>query len=319
MIEKNYDYEENNRQKELTEIKSILEDIKVSTSTHFSESNHLWNDSETSFESFSFNNRAVSSIRNYQVSSKSATSNRTHTSLFSRILNSAHGQSEPDNETVGRDEISVSQHSRRPKSYSINKFRDVSDRLSAEFFRDPQSKVKLNLNDPEIDDSDYEYQENGEFLKYSRKEKRNLFSHQSNMSQKCSLFPCDSLKSYTSMVGPKKDRNQYELQSLCLKRQLDEKLIKIQMDLTLKNVKKKNVEFSNFKVNEREVEEQNLIKNKSIRRPLRRARSGREILHKVSSLKIKADYCRRENEINFRHDDRNVRYGIKIYFGDLII
>ena len=141
VIEKNYDYEENNRQKELTEIKTILEDIKVSTSTHLSESN-LWNDSETSFESVSFNNRAVSSMRNYQVSSKSAASNRTHTSLFSRILNSAQEKSETENEPDGREEMSVSRHSKRPKSYSINKFRDVSCRLSADFFRDPKQRIK---------------------------------------------------------------------------------------------------------------------------------------------------------------------------------
>lgn len=308
VIEKNYDYEENNRQKELNEIKNILEDIKVSTSTHLSESN-LWNDSETSFESASFNNRAVSSIRNYQVS-KSATSNRTHTSLFSRILNSAQEKSETENEPDVREEMSVSRHNKRPKSYSINKFRDVSCRLSADFFRVPKQRIKSNLNDQETDDSDYDYQENGEFIKYPQSEKRNLLSHQSNLSQKCNLFPCDLLKSYTSMIGPKKDRNQFELQSLCLKRQLDEQLIKIQSVLPVKNLKKKNVEFSKAGKNEREQEEQNLIKNKSIRRPLRRSRSGREILHKVSSLKIKADYCRRENEINFGHDDRNIRYGL---------
>jgi hypothetical protein len=303
VIEKDFDYEENNRLKEINEIKTVLEDIKVSTSTHFSESN-FDNDSEISFDSLSFNNRTVSSIKNYQVSSKSAASNRTHTSLFSRILNSAYDQSEPD-EFTGRDDGSSTR--RRPKSYSIIKFRDASCRLSADFFRDPMQKVKTNSKNNEAEDSDFDYQDNGEFMRYARSEKRNLLSHQSNINEKCSLFPCDLLKSYTSMCGPKKDRNQHELKSLCLKRVLDEKLIKIQNELNMKNFKKKNVEF---KQNERQLEEQNLVINKSIRRPLRRSHSGREILHKVSSLKIKADYCRRENEINFRRDDRNVRYGM---------
>jgi hypothetical protein len=314
VIEKNYDNKENNWFKSFIETKQTLEDIRVSTSTHMGDSN-LWNESMVSFESLSFNARSrfdASSIKNYQTSSKSTSSNKTQMSLFSQILNSA--REKASEKYTARDSVSAPSTIRPPKRYSINKFQDASCRLSADFYKNSNRKVKLNLDDQDDDLDDY-YQETGE--NYRSMWLKSATSHHSDTSQKCTLFPCDLLKSYTSMLGPRKDRNQDQLESLCLRRMLNEKLLKIQYELGNKNnnssrsLKKKSVEFLNVGESEslEELSGSNLNANKSIRRPLRRARSGREVLHKVSSLKNKADYCRRENEINFRMDDRNVRYG----------
>ena len=96
VIEKNYDNEENTWFKSFCETKQTLEDIRVSTSTHVADTN-LWNESSAgSFESLSFNARSrfdASSIKNYQTSSKSTSSNKTQMSLFSQILNSARDKS----------------------------------------------------------------------------------------------------------------------------------------------------------------------------------------------------------------------------------
>ena len=225
-----------------------------------------------------------------------------------------------------RDTVSASTTSRprQAKRYSITKFADASCRLSADFFKNSSTrKVTLNVEneaanggepaDEDIDEYYHAQNYRGTWLKSAT-------SHHSEASQKCALFPCDFLKSYTSMLGPKKDRNEDQLESLCLRRMLNDKLSKMQSEMgeSSRSFKKKSVEFTQVIESDdenegvHELSGENLSRNKSIRRPLRRARSGREVLHKVSSLKNKADYCRRENEINFRSDDRNVRYGAEM-------
>ena len=52
-----------------------------------------------------------------------------------------------------------------------------------------------------------------------------------------------------------------------------------------------------------------LISNKSIRRPLCNLNTSKDFINKMKSLEAKAKYCQDQNKINFKKTDRNIRYG----------
>ena len=50
---------------------------------------------------------------------------------------------------------------------------------------------------------------------------------------------------------------------------------------------------------------------KSIRRPLRRLNSANEAISRAKELEQKAKQYKTQNERNFKHVDRNIRYGVQ--------
>ena len=50
------------------------------------------------------------------------------------------------------------------------------------------------------------------------------------------------------------------------------------------------------------------IVNKSIRRPLKRGRSAKDVLFKIKALQSKTQFCKEQNAINMNLTDRNIRY-----------
>lgn len=118
-----------------------------------------------------------------------------------------------------------------------------------------------------------------------------------------------SLKSYKSMIGFKNDRSEDQLKNFSLK--------KISNTRSMTEIDQE----SNCQICDDEIEEipqeslnsnylnEILAENKSVRRPLKSSASVREIFNKIKALENKCNYCREQNNINFKLDDRNVRYG----------
>lgn len=119
-----------------------------------------------------------------------------------------------------------------------------------------------------------------------------------------------NLKSYKSMVGFKNDRSESDLKSFSLKNILNNHSM-VEID-----------QNSNYHIceddDEDKIPKENLnsnylneilIENKSVRRPLKSSVSTMEIFSKIKSLENKCNYCREQTKINFKLDDRNIRYG----------
>ena len=114
----------------------------------------------------------------------------------------------------------------------------------------------------------------------------------------CSIFPCVTLKSYTSMIGEHKDRTKEQLECVAFKSVLN--------DRPQSTVSK--VRYQNFKSTT--ADNEFLFRTKSIRRPLKKGGSAtNDLLFKIKSLQTKVNYCQEQNAINFKSSDRNVRYG----------
>lgn len=142
-------------------------------------------------------------------------------------------------------------------------------------------------------------------------------SSDSNSNTKCTLFPCKFIKSYKSIVGSQNDRTEDQIESYWAKRFILDKSSRPATSATLKT----ETTLTYYDLTDEEDENSNsenlntnkfldaLIEYKSIRRPLRRYGSGKDIVNKMKSLENKVNFCREQNHINFSSDDRNVRYG----------
>lgn len=124
-----------------------------------------------------------------------------------------------------------------------------------------------------------------------------------------------NLKSYKSMVGFKNDRSEDQLKNFSIK--------KVSSFRSMADIdQNSNDQICDYDVDADDIEEDNaqeclnsnylneiLDENKSVRRPLKSSASVREIFNKIKSLENKCNYCREQNKINFKLDDRNIRYG----------
>lgn len=118
-----------------------------------------------------------------------------------------------------------------------------------------------------------------------------------------------NLKSYKSMIGFKNDRSEKDLKNFSLKRiSSNQSMIEIDQNSNYHICDDDDEDIPQERLNSNYLDEI-LIENKSVRRPLKSSASTMEIFTKIKSLENKCNYCREQTKINFKLDDRNVRYG----------
>jgi hypothetical protein len=224
--------------------------------------------------------------------------------------------------------------------YTINQFNDVS---SIQLNKNYLKKRKAPIQDSSDDDEELKVRKENKLFNFRNID--NLVEKNSNYTtntmtmtqhtdsnQKCNIFPCALLRSYTSMIGPENDKKTQDLRTCGLKTVLYGQFNRQNYSrLTFNSEETDSTKYSNDKItikndleeldeeNENRVEEEDeaftktivddLISNKSIRRPLCNLNTSKDFINKMKSLEAKAKYCQDQNKINFKKTDRNIRYG----------
>lgn len=343
ILEKNYDYEDNNWYKEVIQIKKSIGDIKISTTQYSNPSTPT--SSYSSFKTSSKQESRLTRLSSRARSSKSPTDFTLNSQIseYEYVKYGPKSSTSKSREGERNEEENVNRVINAPKRYIINHFDNTSRRLSAKFFKNvnqmnqnetiqlKSALRKEHLNniydkdesDNDLDDffADDSFEDTCDPSNFSKGDRSSLKSrsiytnHTGDLNKKCNLFPCGFLRSYTSMTGPEKDKKKEDLEYICLKHDFNEKVSRAQTAATYKtgysnkSDKELAAQESIDKAFSSDYQNENLIRNKSIRRPLRKTDSVNDVLHKVKSLKNKVEYCRKENEVNLKADDRNVRYG----------
>ena len=143
-----------------------------------------------------------------------------------------------------------------------------------------------------------------------------LKNRHNEMIFNCSIFPCVTLKSYTSMIGEHKDRTKEQLECVAFKSVLNDRPQSIVSKVRYSNSAKsysrteRDDESEDGDFKSTTADNEFLFRTKSIRRPLKKGGSAtNDLLFKIKSLQTKVNYCQEQNAINFKSSDRNVRYG----------
>ena len=210
-----------------------------------------------------------------------------------------------------------------PKPTIITKFDEISEiKLGNDPFLGKSTtnflKSVLNDNSDDSTESDTITVCKSDY-KSIKSNTRSIHSHHNDSNQKTSLLPCTILKSYTSMVGFMNDKTKEELEMVNLANSIPIKsrLLSTRPGTTYTQFTRKSTKRDD---EEDEQEEQcfsktlvdNLIANKSIRRPLKQANSAKDLIFKLRALQSKVQYCKDQNDVNLKSDDRNIRYGAPI-------
>lgn len=291
VLNKNYDYEDNNWFREFMNIKKSLENLKETTTSLLLNESSMNNDYESTMSCF----MTKSSKNKFNQNQDTAT---------------------------------TSQYTKSSKCFSISRFYDKTTRLNAEFYKvNCKSQNADCIDDDNLDyNSSYDY--NCSMVSNKFNSHSVYSSHVLDPNQRCNLFPCTLLKSYTSMVGPQSDKTQKQLENLCFKSSLSHTrsntaittntINTTNTENTSKSKKSVCIQDGNYSDTDSEYYEINqnksayvdsLNSNKSIRRPLRRAGSSKDVMNKLKSLQTKVKYVREQNAQTVNTDDRNIRYG----------
>jgi hypothetical protein len=349
IMEKNYNFEDNNWLKDFINCKKKLEEIKISTNV-YSESAFESKESDLS-NSLSRSKLKQDSFSNY--SSLILPSKNLDSKHSSKLLRKERSKTGPvDSVRFSEKQVEISidtsqlvdkpndwslnslktrpkthnlSQTKAGKTFTINQIDNLGVTLDSNYYKNMNKRdnidvtnstlcsIPLDNNSILINSKKSDFKSNISCT--SNSDKNNGYINNNNNN--CDYFPCHSLKSYTSILNSTNDRTEKQLETVCLNVQgLSDHF----QPVSLLNLKlnqdpsdQMNVESKPNKPQdqlEREVVFDNFLQeNKSIRRALRQSGSTIGVLSKLRSLQVKAQYCREQKEKNFQFDDRNIRYG----------
>ena len=212
------------------------------------------------------------------------------------------------------------------KPFTISRISSMSTRLSVDFYN---NRAKVSDGDDEATTSEEETttttrksRDQVNFRLASSKLSVLLPDHfdaSSTRPTTCSTFPCTLLNSYTSMLGRQNDRTREQLESVGFK-DLTVRSSQLSKYSTWSSASASSRTNNNNKSTATTTSNDNqaslarkvyleFVENKSIRRPLKSAGSTKSIVERLDDLNNKVKYCREQNAINMKSEDRNIRYG----------
>jgi len=349
IMEKNYNFEDNNWLKEFVNCKKKLKEIKVNTNSYSESTFDDENVSSTNskLKQNSFSNYSSLILPSQNVDSKpSASSPKLLKNERSKIglVDSTKRSEKRVKISIDSSQLvdkptdwSLNSLNLRPKTYNvsqtktgkgftINQIDNLGVTLDSNYYKklntsDNVDATNSTLNSIPFDNSSSLLNSKKSDFKSasscSSSSDKHINSIGNNCSSPCNYFPCHSLKSYTSILNSTNDRTEKQLETVCLNVQGSSDHFQpiSLLNLKLNRYPSDLVNTANKTKKpqdplEREVVFDNFLQdNKSIRRALRQSGSTIGVISKLRSLQVKAQYCREQKEKNFQFDDRNIRYG----------
>ena len=296
ILEKNYNYEDNNWLRNFIETRRDLNQIKKDVTPKYSyvkeddknmskkeEENHDKVDSRSS------STLSLSSVCSSESSSSTSDPNQTTGRRIFRL--------NPEQNKHFKSSIDEYNHKKRDHELNISKL-DQYNETSTEYMHLTSTPYESFL-----------------ISKY------NLNSTNQTRAQTCP-FPFSNIRSYTSMVGAYNDKSSNDLKRFRLKSSLEARSLSTVLDKKPKTSINNKNETKSIK-NKTQIDltpinldlfdaNYDLIKNKSIRRPKKSIASTFEILNKLKTLNTNVKNCKDQQKVNFKFSDRNIRYGEEI-------
>jgi hypothetical protein len=297
ILEKNYNYEDNNWLRNFIETRRNLNQIKKNVTPKYTYENANKNDEKDvsrkeNENSVSRSNSTLSLSSVYSLESSSTSEQKQATGR--QIFRLNHDQNKQF-----KSSINEYNHKKGDHEFSISKL-PINEKYNNEFSTD-----YIHLTS-----TPYPYQ--------SFSITKNNLTSTKPRAQTCT-FPFSNIRSYTSMVNAYNDKDFNDLKKFRLKSSLETRSLSTVVKTSMNKTDAKDKQTPEINITPINLDlldaNYDLIKNKSIRRPKKNIASTFEVLNKLKTLNKNLKDCKEQQKVNFQFNDRNTRYGQEVKSG----